>query len=69
MDIRLVEAADSAQVRTVISRAFMDDPLIDRLFPADEYQTSSLRLDAVAVFYGLMGSWWGYGMVMESRVR
>lgn len=51
MDIRLVEAADSAQVRTVISRAFMDGPLIDRLFPADEYQTSSLRLDAVAVFY------------------
>jgi GNAT superfamily N-acetyltransferase len=53
MGIRIVRIAPAhaAQARTVIARAFVEDPLLVWLFPAAE-RTLEERLDAVALFYG-----------------
>lgn len=40
----------AAQARTVIARAFAEDPLIQWLFPATEWDAAR-RLDAIAMFY------------------
>lgn len=45
-----VDAAFAPAARTTIARAFASDPLIEWLFPADQWEDSE-RLDHIATFY------------------
>ena len=45
-----VDAAFAAAARTTIARTFASDPLIEWLFPADQWEDSE-RLDRIATFY------------------
>ena len=53
MEIRIaqIEPAHAAASRTVIARAFADDPLLEWLFPPARWAVDE-RLDAIAMFYG-----------------
>lgn len=50
MEYTRIDASHVAAARTTITRAFAADPLLEWLFPAEQWEASE-RLDAIATFY------------------
>ena len=51
--VRTATAADAPAVRTLLARAFADDPLMRWMFPAPRFPDAPARAEAIAAYVGL----------------